>query len=93
MDVRTVEDARKALEILEAHEAGKTIQVLSLIDKTWMDGIDLVFNCDLSEYRIKPEPREFTLIEGGSKLSRRVSGDSVSLGETIRVREILDDEE
>lgn len=54
-------DLPKLKPLIEAYERGETIQIR--IDGRWEDYAcsRIEFSCDISDYRIKPKPREFLI--------------------------------
>lgn len=62
----TKENAKEYLPLIQALAEGKTVQVNRGTKEKpmWDDPLcPLIFNCPSSEYRIKPEPRTFYVLE------------------------------
>lgn len=65
----TREQAAKLLPVIQAFAEGKTIQVQR--NDVWYDVKDrdsLTFESELKNYRIKPEPREFWVVDDADGL-------------------------
>ena len=58
----TRERAKELMPLIQAYAEGKSLQAKNAIMSTWKD-IDAPFWSEGVEYRIKPEPREFWLIQ------------------------------
>ena len=50
---------QEMIEILEAYQEGKTIQVYSRISKNWIDEKNPMWNFTVFNYRIKPEKTNY----------------------------------
>lgn len=94
----TREKAASLLPIIQAFAEGKTIQYKHPL-RGWMDIEDAQFCHDVTDYRIKPEPREWTLaVAEGHPLHPDgfVAGEVgkksklASDWRLVRVREIID---
>ena len=78
------------LPLVQALADGKTIQTTNS-DGEWMNTDEPGFMLDIKHYRIKPEPREWTVRRNTcTGLIAGTSGPQIEPSETIRVREILD---
>lgn len=85
------ENAHQFLPFVEALAAGKTIQIRHTEDDVWTDAFNPSFSFEPERYRVKPEPREWTLhVYGDGSAVFDIGGLAAPRGETIRVREILD---
>lgn len=58
----TRQEAKELLPIIQAFSEGKTIQ-FNTLDHGWVDYDAACFDGDTNRYRIKPEPREFWILE------------------------------
>ncbi|MDA5337840.1 hypothetical protein LRM36_05355 [Stenotrophomonas maltophilia] len=65
------DNAKDYLPLVQALAEGKVIQMFD--GKNWEDLEDVAFSYELSNYRVKPEPREvvLTAYENGSVVHRR----------------------
>lgn len=94
------EQAKALLPVIQAFAEGKTIQY-RLSDKSVWDSLpkngEMVFTLNPSNYRIKPEPREFELAEYPSGtvylLTKYWTKEDVTERRVkfIKVREIMED--
>lgn len=90
----TQEQAKQLLPIIQAFAEGKQIQY-KVIDDQWRDLHDTRFELNVTDYRIKPEPREFwieilensVLYKANAKSPHHKTYEN---SEVIHVREILD---
>ena len=86
----TREQAKEILPIIAAFADGKTIQYRYRYNgsgASWADVSEPAFDMTHSEYRIKPEPREWTMtVTDNGDLRMPIE---LVNGESIRVREIL----
>ena len=95
------DNAKDYLPLVQALADGKTIQLKKL--DGWSDCERTGFSFPPDQYRIKPEPREWTGIISARKFYNNKPGeisfaitmegteeDLPKFGETIRVREIID---
>lgn len=88
------ENAHQFLPLVEALAAGKGIEIRDCLSGKWYDAPDdISFNSPhgAASYRVKPEPREWTITvhqDGSAEFD--IGGLAAPRGETIRVREILD---
>ena len=84
------ENAHLFLPLVQALADGKTIQYNSILapNPKWEDIAETGFIAGPEYYRIKPEPREFEVTCNGFKALSPDGG--IRIGETFRVREILD---
>jgi hypothetical protein len=77
---------------VQALSEGKTIQIQ--MNDGWMDvshDVDLRWDLPSESYRIKPEPREWTVrLDGNGSFQTAFCDPDFPIGKTIRVREILD---
>jgi len=96
------EEAKKLLPIIQAYAEGKQLQIQ--YKSEWKDVDDPSFTSPPGCYRIKPEPREWTLVldvhdnivgsaaDLQSGCIRTASGMQSLLGcRTVKVREVLED--
>lgn len=58
----TIERAKELLPLIQAFAEGKTIQG-KVLDVHWHDIPDPTWDNDV-EYRVKPEPRQFWMVDG-----------------------------
>ena len=96
----TREEINRRIEIMQAYVDGKEIQRRYTYKDKWLDAPDPKFNWSMSNYRIKPEPREIWVVE--DKVKRVAYGvhfsekeaESYAAEEDIvsHYREVLDDE-
>ncbi len=83
----------KMIAVLQAYKEGKVIQ-FSDGWSSWKTVVSSAFDFDHFIYRVKHEPREFTVLidkDGGAQAV--AAGDMKALwapGATIKVREVLD---
>ena len=83
------ENAHLYLPLVKALADGKTIQIISA--GSWSDVLGPSFSDPPENYRIKPEPRVWTVHFGSNGIATvDLGGPCAPYGETIRVREILD---
>lgn len=54
-------EAGELAKIMQAYADGKTIQVKALANDNWTDINNPSFSAPIGCYRIKPEPRKFTI--------------------------------
>jgi len=85
-------ELQQQVNIIQAYAEGKTIQTRSKAQKEdWSDCGEPVFGYfDSTEYRVKPEPREYWIIE--SPDDRKVVSYRLSSSkgcEVIHVREVI----
>ena len=88
------EQAQELLPIIQAFAEGKTVQYLNGSVGKWSDAVTPSFFTQY-QWRIKPEPREFYLIEDlKTGIFEKINGDNPYNPEThqvIKVREVLSD--
>jgi len=85
------------IEVIQAHKDGKTIQLRHKNQPKWVDFSKPLWNFDNTDYRVKPEPREFYIdlnsngtVQCGLPV-RASDGSASSLAsETIKVREVIE---
>lgn len=96
-----VEETKKAIEVMQAFVDGKTVHANRRKTSFWYNSTTPVWNWDTYEYRIKSEPREFSLlidshnnvIAGSATQDDFIvvpNGVDIRLTRAIRVREILE---
>jgi len=79
--------AKELLPIIQAFADGKTIQYFNIRVCDWYDTDDCTRH---SEYRIKPEPREFILVPSAEeKLGWRLCKYQLTT-DAIKVREVIE---
>ena len=88
------ERAKELLPIIQAFAEGKTVQHRSGENLQWIT-VDEVASFDMFEldWRIKPEPREFWIIEDGDhtlKATHSYGAATNYCGEIIKVREVIE---
>lgn len=85
--------------VAEAHAAGKAVQCKGVFTAKpeWMDiHMPTFATCNVTDYRIKPEPREWWLnvYPDGESFSydskEQADAKRRALGRTVKVREVLD---
>jgi len=85
----TRDEAKQLLPIIAAFADGKQIQIRQGTE--WINLTSPEFPFSADRYRIKPEPREWTMIFNGDGTAIvDIAGLAAPRRETIRVREILD---
>ena len=87
------ERAKELLPIIQAFAEGKTVQAKKLAGEGWIDINNFIdfFDADEREWRIKPEPREFWLIEHqDGSISFKQIHIPAPRG-SIKVREVIDE--
>ena len=82
--------AKAFLPLIQALADGKTIQVFHPSRRVYEDAENPDFSYPASEYRIKPEPREWECLICQAGYLIDVNGTIKGNRPTIRVREILD---
>lgn len=84
------ENAKDFLPLVQALADGKTIQIVDPFG-VWVDITCTEFAAPVNKYRIKPEPREWTIIFGNNGKPYLAEDCRKDVqGQSIRVREILD---
>jgi hypothetical protein len=87
----TKENVHQYLPLIQALAEGKIIQEYIGGDNEWIDNDTPWFQRPHECYRIKPEPREWSMVVGNDgKLYQPELCRSFAQSLTIRVREILD---
>lgn len=92
------DNAKDYLPLVQALADGKVIQGYFHLDEKWRDLVEMRFDADASDYRIKPEPREIWVnhyprqtLFGGLYLSKedadRYAGDGAT---QVRYREVIE---
>ena len=88
------ERAKELLPIIHAFAEGKDIQYRTEWSNGWTNSSVPKFHDD-REYRIKPEPREFTIVIYADDDKRAYNGWAPYFGvggeEIIKVREVIDE--
>ena len=87
----TREYASDFIPLIKAFSTGKTIQTTTH-DSVWEDVEHPTFTGHPAKYRVKPEPREFTIMrrDYDGAIVGDDNGSLPPLWERIRVREVLD---
>lgn len=89
------EEAKQLLPIITAFAEGKTIQCRATTGSEWVSMIQYNFMGPPENYRIKPEPREFSIwvSKDGETVLHSQQPEQYGYGkgyDLIKVREILD---
>ena len=80
--------ADEMIAVLEAWNDGKTIQFRPSSVAAWVDcNLQPVWNFDLTQYRVKPEPREFWIC-GDTNVYKYSTGPHCC--KCIHVREVIE---
>jgi len=66
----TRKHAMEILPLIKAYAKGAVIQMQDENNSNWFDQPDPIFNLPIERYRIKPEPREFTVVVGNDGMVR-----------------------
>jgi len=84
------ENAHQYLPLIQSLAEGKTIQVQCTTGQ-WIDCAEIEYYYSPERYRIKPEPREWSIRrESETLFTTGFCDPDFPIGQAIRVREILD---
>ena len=64
IDSHNINRLADKIELIKAYANGATIQYLDTRDGMWEDLTNPDFDSETIEYRVKPKPREYTMIMG-----------------------------
>lgn len=87
------DNAKDFIPIVQELSEGKTIQYNTgtIESPSWTDVADTVFCGSISEYRIKPAPREWrVMVLARHEIYSLAENEVCPRGEVIRVREVIE---